>query len=117
MKHVIWQMAACVYGLMTIEEHNETIHRKVDSFESREAELRDQGYSVLGGYSSSVYTKSLCRLVEDCLLVNPKLRPSPRTLRDKTYEGWKPHFERFKKNGCKNLEPMSLPKNINLEWP
>ncbi|KEF51845.1 serine/threonine protein kinase, partial [Exophiala aquamarina CBS 119918] len=109
MKHVVWQIAACVYGLMNVEKHNETINKKVDAFENREARLREQGYSVLGGYSSSIYTKSLCRLVELCLLVDPKLRPSPRTLRDKTHEGWKPHFEKFKKNGFKNLEPMSFP--------
>jgi len=116
MKHFVWQVAACIYCLMTTEEHNETLDRKLASYEKREAQLRDQGYSVLGGYSSSVYSKSLCRLVEECLLVDPKLRPSPDTLRDRTYAGWKPHFDKFKKNGYRNLEPMSLPKNIDLEW-
>lgn len=117
MKHVIWQMAACIYGLMTLEQHNYNIDRMVDAFEGREQDLQRQGYSVLGGYSSSVYSKALCKLVEECLLVDPAMRPSPRTLRDKTYAHWKPHFDRFKKAGYKNPEPMTLPKNLDLELP
>lgn len=117
MKHVVWQMAACIYGLMNLERHNLTIDRRVDDYAHREDELRNQGYSVLNGYSSSVYTKPLCKLVEECLLVDPALRPSPRELRERTYENWKPHFDKFKKAGYKNLVPMALPKNFDLELP
>ncbi|KAK5056514.1 hypothetical protein LTR84_012045 [Exophiala bonariae] len=117
MKHVVWQMAACVYGLMTLEQHNYNIDRLVDRYEDREEELRGQGYSVLGGYSSRVYSKSLCKLVEECLLVDPKLRPSPRELREKTLANWKPHFAKFKKAGYKNPVPMQFPKNLKLELP
>lgn len=117
MKHVIWQMGACIYGLMALEQHNLNIDRLVDRYEDRETELRNQGYSVLGGYSSRVYSKSLCKLVEECLLVDPKLRPSPRELRDKTYAHWKPHFEKFKNTGYKNPVPMQFPKNLKLDLP
>lgn len=118
MAHVIWQMGACIYGLMKLDLHNESLDNMVIDMEHQEARLRDWGYSLLGRrgtFRSSVYSKELCTLVEECLLVDPKLRPSISSFLEKSDRGWRPLYDRFLRAGNKNPENLHAPRDEDLE--
>jgi hypothetical protein len=116
MAHVVWQMGANMYGLLTLQQHNDEVDRLVDAYESREKDLKKQGWSLFGkaGLTIPYYSSSLCRLVNDCLLVDHRLRPTPSELLRRAEDGLKPHYERFKRNGYRLLEPLGGPQNTYL---
>ena len=98
-KHVIWQIGANIYGVMNLNPHNTEIYGLVRCHEDLEEKLRKSKYSVIQGYTSSKYSSKLTRLVEDCLRLDPYLRPSPDELLRRTIEGWNRHLRQYKETG------------------
>lgn len=94
-------MAANIYGLMTLDLYNEELDKGVNRYERLERELRRSGYSPFGvdGYRSRHYSSKLTKLVEDCLRLDPKLRPGAKDLVRRTAEGLKPYTERYLRTG------------------
>lgn len=101
MAHVIWQMGANIFGMMNLDIHNTVLNEAINFAESCETKLRENGYSVLDGYRSSIYSRELTELVEDCLRVDPNRRPRPAELVERTARGLRPWTERWKRTGRK----------------
>jgi hypothetical protein len=101
-------MGANMYGLLTLQKHNIEIDTLVDKFESKEKELKKNGWSLWGkdGFKVPYYSSKLCKLVNDCLLMDPEKRPTPSELLRRCEEGLKPHYEQFRRNGYKNAETL-----------
>ena len=108
-KHVIWQIGANIYGAMNLDPHNSEIHDLVKHYEEREQKLRESKYSVIRNYTSTTYSSRLTRLVEDCLRLDPHLRPTPDELLRRTAEGWKPYLREYKETG---YAPQLLSANV-----
>ncbi|KAI1623683.1 kinase-like domain-containing protein [Exophiala viscosa] len=109
--HVIWQVGANIYGLMTMDLYNEQLDKMVDRCERSEHELRGCGYSPFGpgGYRSSHYSSKLTKLVEDCLRLDPHLRPSPSELGQRASDGMQPYTDRYLRTG--KLDVLRLNMN------
>jgi len=99
MKHVVWQIGANIYGLMTLDMHNKDLDEMLARAEGLENMLRKHDYSPLFGYKSRHYSSELTSLVEDCVRVDPARRPSPYELVKRTQEGLARHEQRYRKTG------------------
>ncbi|KAJ9607058.1 hypothetical protein H2200_008130 [Cladophialophora chaetospira] len=98
-KHNLWQMAACIYGLMELTVDNRKLERLMHEAERDERRLKRNGYSILDTYHHRHYSKELCYLVEDCLRIRPQDRPGPDELRHKIKKNLLPYLQRFTKDG------------------
>ncbi|EXJ72814.1 serine/threonine protein kinase [Cladophialophora psammophila CBS 110553] len=99
MKHVVWQIGANIYGLMTTDMHNKHIDEMVKKAEGLEHTMRKNGYSALMGYRSRYYSSELTSLVEDCLRVDPSRRPNPYELVKRTQDGLARYTQRYQQTG------------------
>ncbi|OAP58269.1 hypothetical protein AYL99_07359 [Fonsecaea erecta] len=99
MKHVVWQVAANIYGLTTLDLWNDNLDKLVKDAEGLENMLRKHDYSPLFGYRSRYYSSELTSLIEDCLRLDPARRPSPYELVQRTQEGLARYTDRYRRTG------------------
>lgn len=99
MAHVVWQVGACVLGLLGPEPDNRDLNDRLRDIEAHEAHLRRHDYSPLLGYKSTLYSRALTALCEDCVCVDPARRPSPCQLLDRTAAGLAPYTEQYQRTG------------------
>ncbi|KIY00440.1 uncharacterized protein Z520_04125 [Fonsecaea multimorphosa CBS 102226] len=99
MKHVVWQIGANIYGLMTLDLDNDDLNARVNQAEGMEHMLRKHDYSPLMGYQSRTYSSELTSLVDDCVRVDPARRPSPYELVQRTQEGLARFTDRYRRTG------------------
>lgn len=118
MAHAIWSAGACIYGLMKLDVNNRDLNSKVNEMENHEEKLRSWDYSVLGprgSFKSGFYSKTLCSVVERCLLLDPKMRPSVSSFLDSTKRGWDPYYNDFVRRGYHNHEILHAPRDRTLD--
>lgn len=84
--------------MMELDLDNMDLHKRVNRYEDAESSLRQSGYSVLRGWRQNRrYSDKLRDLVEDCVRLDPKRRPTPAELVARTQSGLKPFAEEFRR--------------------
>ena len=85
----MWQMAAVITGMMVLDKDNRRIQRQLELCQANENMCWDRDLDIFANtvVDGEDYSRELWSLINECLNIDSRRRPSTRALLRRTEEG------------------------------